>query len=110
MDKITEYKEVRKPYPSDKGIQPKPGEIFVYLHDEIPQAVDFICPCGCGSECYTPLVTPERTRKEGNRPIWDFSRGPNGITITPSIRYTGGCKAHFNITDGKVIIHADSGK
>lgn len=110
MDKITEYKEVRKPYPCNDGLDPQPGEIFIFLDNEVAQAVNFICPCGCGSQCYTPLVRPDRPRTEGNRPIWDFSRGPNGVTISPSIRYTGGCKAHFNITDGKVIIHGDSGK
>ena len=107
--KIDKYVVVRKCFPDDSGAEILPGEMHVYLLAEEPQAVNFICPCGCGSHCYTPITTKARQR-DGQRPMWDFSHGPNGPTLTPSIRWTGGCKAHFNITDGKVITHGDSGK
>ena len=83
----------------------------IRMEDGEPYAVDFLCPCGCGNTCYTPLVTKDRPRKNGGGPKWDFSYGPKGnITLSPSIRWLSGCKAHFNITDGEVKIHGDSGK
>lgn len=85
----------------------EPGVMLVMVENDVVQAVDFLCPCGCGSECYTPILQPGQQRKKVQRPIWDYSPGP---TISPSIRFTGGCKAHFNITNGEVIVHSDSGR
>lgn len=92
--------------PSKTGQYPSPGEFWTFVIDGKVEAVNFLCPCGCGSECYTPVVEGPAP---GNR-VWGFSRGPNGPTLTSSIRYTGGCKAHFNITDGKAVMHGDSGR
>ena len=88
----------------------KPGEMLVLLDENgVVAAVDFHCPCGCGSDCYTPVTDATKGQAKTER-HWLYSRGPNGVTLTPSIRYTSGCRAHFNITDGKVIVHGDSGK
>jgi len=93
---------------SDPGL-PKEGEIQVFYEGDKPLMVDFRCPCGCGHTCPTHLK--EEGEKKLNDRHWVFSRGPNGgVTLTPSIRWTGGCLAHFNITDGEAIIHPDSGK
>lgn len=102
------YTEVRHLFGSADVPEQIPSGVMLVLVNEqgVPQAVNFLCPCGCGNECYTPLTTPERPRKD-NRPIWDYESGP---TIKPSIRYTGGCKSHFTITDGEVSMHSDSGK
>lgn len=105
MSQITEYIEVRKCFPDESKLPILPGEMHVYLENEIAQGVNFLCPCGCGHETYTPVTQDE---KEPHH--WQFSRGPNGPTLSPSIRWLSGCKVHFNITDGKVIIHGDSGK
>src|SRR4051794_400261 len=84
-----------------------PGEMWVIKEtDGAVHAVDFLCPCGCGSECYTPVCRPED--KKPNSRVWGFDEAT--LTITPSIRYTGGCKAHFNVTNGRVVVHPDSGK
>jgi hypothetical protein len=104
MSVITEYREERHEFGNNtlSGLPP-PGVMWVFMENGEPCSVDFLCPCGCGSSCYTPLRM--------NHPHhWNYSKGSNGPTLSPSIRYTGGCKAHFNITDGKVIIHGDSGK
>jgi hypothetical protein len=105
MAAITEYREERHAF-GEAGLpsHPPPGVMWVFMEGDTPVAVNFLCPCGCGAECYTPL--------EGPRPHkWAYSKGPNGgPTLSPSIRYLGGCKAHFNIEDGKSIIHGDSGK
>lgn len=91
--------------------QPKlePGIIQVYMKDGVPKMVDFYCPCGCGRRCPTQLVEPGH-EKQPNDHHWNFSRGPNGITLSPSIRYLSGCKTHFNLTDGEAVVHADSGE
>lgn len=103
--KIDSYVEKRVEFGKvDEKLEP--GVMLVMVEGDVVQAVDFLCPCGCGAECYTPIVGPERPRKS-NRPIWDYAPGP---TLSPSIRFTGGCKAHFNITNGKTVWHGDSGK
>jgi uncharacterized protein DUF6527 len=109
---ITSYTPRRYEFGDNRPI-PAIGEIQVIYQDGKPYAVDFLCPCGCGSTCFTPVCSvaekqdPNTTDRNKNR-CWGYD--PNTVTIIPSIRYLGGCKAHFNITNGKVIIHADSGK
>lgn len=101
---ITQYREERHDFGAE-GLPPfpAPGVMWVFIENGEPVAVEFLCPCGCGRTRYTPL--------RGNHPHrWEYSQGSNGPTLTPSIRCTGGCKTHFNIIDGKVIMHGDSGK
>jgi len=74
-----------------------------------PYAVDFVCPCGCGNSCYTPLVTDQHPRVEGIH-RWSYAEGDAGPTLAPSIRWTGECKAHFTITNGEAVFHSDTGK
>lgn len=89
----------------DPGV-PKDGEMQVFYENGIPQMVDFKCPCGCGYTCPTPVS--EKGKKEIRH--WEFWKNNKGeITLSPSIRWTGGCFAHFNITEGKVQLHGDSG-
>ncbi len=104
---ITEYKPVVFNRWLEANEQVPPGEMWIFHNptDGELEAVDFICPCGCGTRCYTPVVpvgTPNQLRH------WFFDE--DTTTITPSIRFTSGCKAHFNITDGKTVLHGDSGK
>ncbi len=80
------------------------NEFLIFIIDGKLEAVNFLCPCGCGSECYTPVVYKGQPHGEK---VWEYESGP---TITPSIRFLNGCKSHFNITNGKVIMHGDSGK
>lgn len=107
MDPITHYTAEDHEFGGPDPGRPKPGVMQVFVKDGIPKMVDFICPCGCGNTCPTP-VRPSAEPKKPYR--WVYSKGPNGPTLSPSIRWTGGCKAHFNITDGSVQIHGDSGK
>jgi hypothetical protein len=83
---------------------PKPGEMHLLRYDDKDHALDFLCPCGCGADCYTPL------KASGREPSWSYVPGTNGPTVSPSIRYLAGCVAHFTITDGAVEFHGDSGK
>ncbi len=94
---------------------PKPGEIQVFCNDKnVPQMINFLCPCGCGHFCPTHVITiaeksnPPPNQSEFDKHCWGFD--PVMITLIPSVRWTGGCKHHFNITNGKVEHHQDSGK
>lgn len=82
----------------------KPGEMVVIRRDGVPVMVEFVCPCGCEQTIPTPLSYPG---SKGGPPRWNYI--PGKVTIEPSIRWISGCKAHFNITDGKAVFHADSG-
>ena len=106
---IESYVEERHEFGKEELPVPPPGVMYVFYEEDKPVSVSFLCPCGCGSECYTPLLQGNDDPKWVNR-RWGYKKGPNGPTLTPSIRFTGGCKAHFNITDGKTIVHSDSGK
>jgi hypothetical protein len=82
---------------------PKPGVMQVFVENGVPTMVDFLCPCGCGNTCPTHLSPPGKKTEHH----WLYAQGPNGPTLSPSIRWTGGCMAHFNIDDGKVTMHAN---
>lgn len=105
--KYTEQRcEFGGPDPGD----PQPGIIQVFYENGIPLMVDFLCPCGCGRTCPTHLLSPGQEKKPNDR-HWEFRRGRDDtVTLLPSIRWTSGCRAHFNITDGEAVIHGDSGK
>jgi hypothetical protein len=110
---ITEYKAVRREFGSPNPPVLHPGEMHVIYDNERVYAVDFLCPCGCGSTCFTPVCTVTEKNDPGSSErmkdrCWVFD--PDTLTITPSIRYLGGCKWHFNITNGRVVVHVDSGK
>lgn len=103
MGSIKEYVEERHEFGREDPGQPSAGIMFVFYEGGEPQGVDFLCPCGCGNTCYTPVIQAGRPKQPRH---WFYSPGP---TIEPSIRWLSGCKSHFNITGGKVIMHADSG-
>lgn len=110
-EQITSYVEERHEFGGPDPGPPKPGVMQVFIEDGVPSMVDFLCPCGCGRTCPTHLMTPERGKKANKRHFWRFSSDPKkGITLSPSIRWTAHCFAHFNITDGKVIFAGDSGR
>jgi hypothetical protein len=111
---IKEYRE--EPYQADAdGCWPSvrgplvPGVMMVLYVNGVAEMVEYLCPCGCGMPCPTFMPNDHRHRS-ADRHLWEFSRGPNGPTLTPSVRHTGGCKSHYNITDGKTVWHEDSGK
>jgi hypothetical protein len=103
-ERITKYTEERHEYGCDDPGQPAPGVMQVFYENGDPVMVDFLCPCGCGNRAPTHLVPPGQTKKPNDR-HWNYSSGPNGPTLDPSIRWTGGCLAHFTITDGQVKFH-----
>ena len=109
MTQILSYKTVRCVFGGPDPGKPEPGIIQVFMEDGVPSMVDFLCPCGCGNTCPTHLTSPGEEKKQNDR-RWQFSEGPNGVTLSPSIRWLNGCKAHFHITDGQTKFAGDSGK
>lgn len=83
----------------------EPGVMRVLYIGGVPEMCKYLCPCGCGMPCPTYFENEHRKRTQ-ERHLWNFSRGANGPTLSPSVRHTGGCKSHYNITDGKVQMHA----
>lgn len=104
--KILEYKPKVINFPVASSEVVPPGDFWILKDKEGKlEAVTFRCPCGCGSECYTPVVPSGQPKVERH---WLFDEATT--TISPSIRYLSGCKAHFNIENGKTVFHGDSGK
>jgi hypothetical protein len=92
--------------------KPLPGIMYVFKDElGVPQMVEFLCPCGCGRLCPTHVISIEEKQSninEWKNKCWGFDE--KTLTISPSIRYLSGCKAHFSITNGKVEFYGDSGK
>ena len=91
------YIEERWEFPSDRPT-PASGTMQVLYEGDKVVGCEYLCPCGCGREIYTPT--------DGSRG-WTYSPGP---TINPSVRWLGGCKAHFFIRNGQVEFCEDSGR
>lgn len=112
---ITRYVVERHEWATSDPSTLRPGVMQVFYEGDVVRMVDFLCPCGCGNRCPTHVITmaekmdqERQQQSEWERHCWGFDA--NTVTLHPSIRWTGGCKAHFNITNGEVFIHPDSGK
>jgi hypothetical protein len=114
-DRIDSYTAVEHVYGGPDPGQPKPGEMFVFRNEQgVAEMVEFLCPCGCGHAC--PAHVIPMAEKKGDDPkgvwknkCWGFDQAT--LELYPSIRWTSGCKAHFNIDPGGAVRwHADSGK
>lgn len=68
----------------------EPG--VIYVSERFGLALH-LCACGCGEETVTPFRGLD---------AWTLSRGPNGVTLHPSIGQRMACAAHYWITDGEV--------
>lgn len=105
MSRIEVYSETKLDYGVCPEGDPRPGEMRVFYENDKPVFVEFLCPCGCGAAC--PMRVVAQGGKRVHDRVWEFSPGP---TLDPSVRWVGGCRAHFNITAGRVVWHGDSGR
>ena len=99
--KIPLFKEVRKPWGTSQGGQVEAGVMEVLEEDGKIIAVNFMCPCGCGDNCFL-YIDQNRDNPSRPRPTWGYTTGP---TLTPSIfskKELNGCGAHFYIEKGLV--------
>lgn len=116
MNAITEYREesytadAEGCWPLEARGKPLPGILWVLYVNGVPVMSEHVCPCGCGAKIPTFLQSEPKWKFSPKDGLWSFNKGPNGPTLSPSIRILGGCKSHYNITDGKVIMHGDSGR
>jgi hypothetical protein len=60
-----------------------------------PRSVVFQCPCGCG-EILVISVDPKSDHS------WRLKRNTRGISLTPSVWRTTGCKSHFVLWQNQV--------
>jgi hypothetical protein len=69
---------------------------FVVSSQGEPCGIEFICPCGCGHECYVN-ITPGHPS-----PSWKWNGDKDKPTLKPSIFNTGlPCRWHGYLTDGE---------
>lgn len=71
-------------------------EVFVCGSLEKNWVIVMICPCGCGDKIYLNTLQSEQ-------PCWKIKHTIKGISISPSIWRTKGCKSHFFLKNGKII-------
>lgn len=63
------------------------GKIY---YSEKYHGSNHLCLCGCGQECYLPIMKNE----------WSLVDDNGKVTITPSILQRFECKSHYIITNG----------
>lgn len=97
MSQIIEYQKQVEEFGKTTVGLPTNNTMFVFLENNIVRGVDFLCPCGCGTNFYLPVTPPPKQEH-----CWEYVDDTNGPTLRPSILHLNGCKSHFYITDGKV--------
>lgn len=65
----------------------------LYVSDEFGVAVH-LCGCGCGQETVTPLGPGE----------WTLTETTTGPSLSPSILQRGGCRSHYWLRNGAVVM------
>lgn len=68
---------------------------FGYDMDNKIAAIDFVCPCGCGSVGVLPI------RDGFGGPRWTWDGNNETPTLTPSVQKTSGCKWHGHLVAGE---------
>lgn len=70
----------------------------VLVHRVFPRLLVVSCPCGCGEEF--PINLDPRSG-----PAWRlFQRADAGLSVFPSIWRESGCRSHFIIWRGKILL------
>lgn len=97
MGRITEFREVRHvadiTYPEEGDLD----EGVLYIVDDSPY-VQYLCPCGCGSDVLLPTNKHERGY-DG----WGFVETGGAVSLSPSV-YSSGlpCKSHYFIRNNRI--------
>ncbi|MGN6604531.1 MAG: DUF6527 family protein [Ginsengibacter sp.] len=74
----------------------KKKEVFISRTIENSWVIVMTCPCGCREKIYLNTLPIEQ-------PCWKINQTMKGLTISPSIWRTKGCKSHFFVEKGKLI-------
>ena len=101
IPKVEVSAEVRQRRPA--GDLLRPDRLVVVRGDQDKWGL-MRCPCGCGERLQLSLA-------EDRRPKWSVVIDRLGRpTVTPSVRMTDGCRAHFHLRGGRVEWCRDSGR
>jgi hypothetical protein len=88
--------------PANRALEP--GVLYIVSGGPTPKWAIMQCPCGCNEKLQLSL-NPTR------RPRWSVHRDRlRRVTVDPSVRQTGGCRAHFWIRRGMIEWCRDSGR
>ncbi len=70
----------------------------VLVRRDTPRWLIMVCPCGCND--VIPINLDERSG-----PAWEYYAGQtNGLSVFPSIWRDTGCKSHFIIWYGRILL------
>lgn len=72
-----------------------PGD-FLWLPEDNPARLMFLCPCGCGAYLGVSV-----RGDESKHPVWDWDQNLERPTIKPSIKFIDGCNWHGFLKNGK---------
>ena len=109
MERLNEFKEA-KIYPEYIPGHEKRDSAILYI-SKLFGCMVYECPCGCEKETAVHFKSEKRGERTPNFPEWDLEDHGNGvISINPSVRMRGGCKAHYFIKQNKVEWCSDSGR
>lgn len=79
-----------------------PGAYHFRLWPDTDQVggMAFMCPCGCGFECWIALENDQLEARPGA--MWKWNGNEDKPTLTPSVFNTGlKCKWHGWLSDGE---------
>jgi hypothetical protein len=69
----------------------------VLVERDTPRWLIMLCPCGCNE--VIPVNLDERSG-----PAWEYYGGTNGLSVFPSVWRDTGCKSHFIIWYGRILL------
>lgn len=72
------------------------GVLALVGEEDGPWAAVLMCPCGCDARTELLLVP-------GSETFWRVTRGPLGVTLTPSVWRTSGCRSHYLVRDSTIV-------
>src|SRR5689334_664379 len=74
------------------------GRSLYLIGNHNPWSVAFLCPCGCGELIQLSLLTCDS-------PSWSVTFDRDGFaTLSPSVWRTKGCRSHFFLRQGTVVL------
>ena len=73
-----------------------PGKLYVLGEEELLRAIAMQCPCGCGGNIHSNLLS-------NARPSWQVTHHSDGtVSLHPTIRSRSGCGSHFFVRRSRV--------
>lgn len=72
------------------------NNMYIIGAKEFPWQIMFLCPCGCKQTIQLNLLS-------GKRPRWKYKLSKSGISLSPSVWRTKGCRSHFIVRNSRVV-------